>query len=98
MAAVEPPSLEKHGLSEEKRGSQTSFADEKGVHRPESVDLANAEEVGEVFADGPRLIDLGDDGRERPIGVLPSILTIGHSNTTHRKRHRLCYSVDFARR
>ncbi|KAJ7899268.1 OPT oligopeptide transporter [Mycena olivaceomarginata] len=67
MAAVEPPSLEKHGLNDEKRGSQTSFADEKGVHRPESVDLANAEEVGEVFADGPRLIDLGDDGRERPI-------------------------------
>ncbi|KAK7464157.1 hypothetical protein VKT23_006323 [Stygiomarasmius scandens] len=25
-------------------------------------------DVGEVFADGPRLIDVGEDGKERPIG------------------------------
>lgn len=33
--------------------------------------LANltSSEIGEVFAEGPRLIDLGDDGKERPIGV-----------------------------
>ncbi|KAF7351814.1 OPT oligopeptide transporter [Mycena venus] len=68
MAAVETPNLEKHGLSDEKRGSQGSFADEKGsIPFAEKVDLDNVEEVGEVFADGPRLIDLGEDGHERPI-------------------------------
>ncbi|KAJ7210971.1 OPT oligopeptide transporter [Mycena rebaudengoi] len=65
MAAVQQqPDLEKHGLSDSKRDSQGSLSDEKS---PEKVDLDNIEEVGEVFADGPRLIDLGEDGRERPI-------------------------------
>ncbi|KAK7038375.1 OPT oligopeptide transporter [Favolaschia claudopus] len=73
MAAVEattPPTLEKHGLNgdSEKRSSRSFVADEKGnVPYDEKVDLDNAEEVGEVFADGPRLIDLGMDGHERPI-------------------------------
>ncbi|KAJ6449375.1 OPT oligopeptide transporter [Mycena sanguinolenta] len=68
MAAVEPPSLAMNGLSDEKRASNSSFDDEKGVVPiSEKVDLDNAEEVGEVFADGPRLIDLGEDGHERPI-------------------------------
>jgi len=53
--------------SDEKRASQTSFADEKGAFTPEKVNLDDAEEVGDVFADGPRLIDLGEDGKERPI-------------------------------
>jgi hypothetical protein len=67
MAAVQQqPDLEKHGLSDSKRDSQGSLSDEKS---PEKVDLDNIEEVGEVFADGPRLIDLGEDGRERPIGA-----------------------------
>ncbi|KAF7342730.1 OPT oligopeptide transporter [Mycena sanguinolenta] len=68
MAAVETPSLARNGLSDEKRASNSSFDDEKGVVPiSEKIDLDNAEEVGEVFADGPRLIDLGADGHERPI-------------------------------
>ncbi|KAJ7210963.1 OPT oligopeptide transporter [Mycena rebaudengoi] len=64
MATVrQQPDLEKH-LSDSKPDSQGSFSDEKS---PERVDLVSVEEVGEVYADGPRLIDLGEDGRERPI-------------------------------
>ncbi|KAF7307754.1 OPT oligopeptide transporter [Mycena kentingensis (nom. inval.)] len=64
---------EKHisqtSFPDEKHTSQTSFPDEKekGEFTNEKVNVDDAEEVGEVFADGPRLIDLGDDGKERPI-------------------------------
>ncbi|KAJ7027092.1 OPT oligopeptide transporter [Mycena alexandri] len=66
MAAVEEPTL---GFQDEKRSSRGSFADEKGPHLSEKVDIVNADvdEIGEVFTDGPRLIDLGEDGHERPI-------------------------------
>ncbi|KAJ7764119.1 OPT oligopeptide transporter [Mycena maculata] len=68
MAAVEAPSLEKNGSGDaEKRFSQGSFSDEKDPQIGEKVNLDDPEEVGEVFADGPRLIDLGTDGHERPI-------------------------------
>jgi hypothetical protein len=39
--------------------------DEKGVYIPKEEE---GDEIGEVFTDGPRLIDLGVDGKERPIG------------------------------
>ncbi|KAJ7874394.1 OPT oligopeptide transporter [Mycena leptocephala] len=67
MAAVEMPGLARDGFPDEKRPSKGSFTDEKGLDLAEKVDLDNPEEVGEVFADGPRLIDLGEDGHERPI-------------------------------
>ncbi|KAJ6452376.1 OPT oligopeptide transporter [Mycena vitilis] len=70
MAAVETaPTLEKEGFNDEKLSSPSgSFADEKGLNLHDNkVNLDDIEEVGEVFADGPRLIDLGVDGTERPI-------------------------------
>ncbi|KAJ6610636.1 OPT oligopeptide transporter [Mycena sp. CBHHK59/15] len=66
MAAV-VPDLEKNGLHDEKHDSRGSFSDEKDYGLGEKVNLDDPEEVGEVFADGPRLIDLGEDGQERPI-------------------------------
>jgi hypothetical protein len=45
--------------------------DEKGQYIPREED---GDEIGEVFAEGPRLIDLGADGKERPIGKLLSTL------------------------
>ena len=33
----------------------------------------SATDVGEVFADGPRLIDLDENGKERPIGECPHL-------------------------
>ncbi|KAF7290827.1 OPT oligopeptide transporter [Mycena indigotica] len=55
-----------HDEKDEKHSSRGSFADEKGVYQPEKVNLDDAEEVGDVFND-VRLIDLGEDGHERPI-------------------------------
>lgn len=51
--ASRPPSL-----IDEK---ELPYVDEKGALR----DLSR---VGEVYAEGPRLIDLGENGKERPIG------------------------------
>jgi len=50
----------------------SSSSEEKIGHIFDKVDSAS--EVEEVFADGPRTIDFGADGKERPIGVhsLPS--------------------------
>ncbi|KAF7302311.1 OPT oligopeptide transporter [Mycena chlorophos] len=65
MAAVDAvPVLNE---KEDKHSSNGSFADEKGAYVNEKVNLDDAEEVGDVFTDGPRLIDLGEDGHERPI-------------------------------
>ena len=33
------------------------------------VSELNAADIGDVFTEGPRLIDLGEDGKERPIGA-----------------------------
>lgn len=47
------------------------------VHQPEEGDI-----IGEVFTEGPRLIDLGVDGKERPIGK--SLLSLdSHSVSRH---------------
>lgn len=43
----------------------SSFFDEKDSMEKET---ASGVEIGEVYAEGPRLIDLGEDGKERPIG------------------------------
>ncbi|CAK5272524.1 unnamed protein product [Mycena citricolor] len=65
MAATEAPTLEK---VHDPRSDSASFDDnEKGDYHPEKVNLDDAEEVGEVFADGPRLIDMDETGHERPI-------------------------------
>ncbi|KAK7047088.1 hypothetical protein VNI00_006751 [Paramarasmius palmivorus] len=45
---------------------QGSFVDEKGVAQKRPI-VDSAEDIGEVYAEGPRLIDLGEDGKERPI-------------------------------
>ncbi|KAJ7186170.1 OPT oligopeptide transporter [Mycena filopes] len=70
VTAVEAPTLsfQDENAKSLKRTS-SSLADEKGGGLSEkgAVDLTNADEVGEVFTDGPRLIDLGEDGHERPI-------------------------------
>lgn len=56
-------------LSNGKANSHSdSFSDEKpGEKDVDLTDLALHTDVGDVF-DGPRLIDLGEDGKERPIG------------------------------
>lgn len=43
----------------------SSFFDEKDSMEKETTSSA---EIGEVYAEGPRLIDLGENGKERPIG------------------------------
>ncbi|KAF9025798.1 OPT oligopeptide transporter [Hymenopellis radicata] len=64
MATV--PTLEKDSPFDEKKSDDNvkvaSYEDEK-THGPHDIDLAD---IGDVF-DGPRLIDLGADGKERPI-------------------------------
>ncbi|KAF8877581.1 OPT oligopeptide transporter protein-domain-containing protein [Gymnopilus junonius] len=46
-----------------------SLLDDKASD-PKVDDLSlPSSEIGEVFTDGPRLIDLGDDGKERPIAT-----------------------------
>ncbi|KAF5348950.1 hypothetical protein D9758_014208 [Tetrapyrgos nigripes] len=66
------PPLSKTALEsfEEKRNPEAkvsldaSFIDEKAPVRNDTVDV---DEIGDVFQDDPRLIDLGEDGKERPI-------------------------------
>ncbi|ESK90005.1 peptide transporter mtd1 [Moniliophthora roreri MCA 2997] len=43
-----------------------SLVDEKGAAQKCAI-VDSTEDIGEVYADGPRLIDLGEDGKERPI-------------------------------
>jgi len=63
---------EKPASFDSKSVKSTSVDEEK---RPFDRDgHVNVNAIGDVFADGPRLIDLGDDGKERPIGSLFSLL------------------------
>ncbi|THU99543.1 OPT oligopeptide transporter [Dendrothele bispora CBS 962.96] len=69
MATV--PALSKTASYDEKKdldakgSSEGSFIDEKAaVKLDDTIDI---NEVGDVFQDDPRLIDLGEDGKERPI-------------------------------
>lgn len=72
--SVKPPSSLEDEKYERNEKVLTTFDDST---RP--TDLTSSE-IGEVFTDGPRLIDLGEDGKERPIGVFSrpiSASTIG---------------------
>lgn len=53
-----------------------SLIDEKPAYIQSKGD--NTSEIGEVFAEGPRLIDLGTDGKERPIGKPQNERRNGH--------------------
>lgn len=47
-----------------------SFDDEKSPPQYDKLEVVELDstDVGDVFAEGPRLLDLGGDGTERPIG------------------------------
>jgi hypothetical protein len=74
--AHEKPTDEKAGYAEDKVGARGELETARAPsfdEKEESIEKTTAldsTEIGEVFADGPRLIDLGEDGRERPIGEL----------------------------
>lgn len=57
---------EKASLKEKSSGS---FVDEKVPAEKVALDASDLDvaQIGDVYADGPRLIDLGEDGKERPI-------------------------------
>jgi hypothetical protein len=61
---AKPPVYDEKDAAKEPRHSD-SFSDEKV---PPTDALGLGEEVEEVYAD-VRLIDLGEDGKERPIGM-----------------------------
>jgi OPT family oligopeptide transporter len=52
-----------------KEKSSGSFIDEKVPAEKVDLDTSDLDvsQIGDVYADGPRLIDLGEDGKERPI-------------------------------
>lgn len=91
MAAVptfhadeKPPSFDEKASP----SPSNSFDDEKKLHG-EQVETAggvliDTDDIGAVF-DGPRLIDLGEDGKERPIGQSTSFRP--------RRRRRTCFRV-----
>lgn len=96
----------------EKEGSIDSAIDEKlhlhdeelesSPEHPELVSLkaaALSDNVGDVY-DNLRAIDLGADGKERPIGMLSSCLftAIPSTDIPRRNGRRLCCSSDFPRR
>ncbi|KAJ7574141.1 OPT oligopeptide transporter [Mycena floridula] len=61
------PTLDKEDI-QEKASKHSSFTDEKlSEEKPDGAIDINDVDVGDVFAQGPRLIDLGEDGKERPI-------------------------------
>ncbi|KAJ7192126.1 OPT oligopeptide transporter [Mycena pura] len=82
-------------LPDEKHASKGSFADEKGPYTAEKVNLDDVDEIGEVFADGPRLIDLGEDGHERPIETdsdyATRLISIDDDPTTRWFTFRMCF-------
>jgi hypothetical protein len=64
-ALSKTPSFDEKKNTEVKTSPDASFIDEKAAFKTESID---ANQIGDVFQDDPRLIDLGEDGKERPIG------------------------------
>ncbi|KAK0226690.1 OPT oligopeptide transporter [Armillaria fumosa] len=75
MAILPTLLKEKEASLDEKKSDDSvkvvsSIGDERGPVGPldekrlSSLDIS---EIGDVYADGPRLIDLGEDGKERPI-------------------------------
>ena len=59
---------------------QPSYGDEKLSESADDkihLEQLDSTQIGEVF-DGPRLIDLGADGKERPISRLSSLYTTWH--------------------
>ncbi|KAF9477683.1 OPT oligopeptide transporter [Pholiota conissans] len=73
--AYENPTDEKAGLKKERVGARGEVEmakrelsyDEKASNEKLPIAELDSTQIGEVFADGPRLIDLGADGKERPI-------------------------------
>ncbi|KAK0448905.1 OPT oligopeptide transporter [Desarmillaria tabescens] len=72
MAVVPTLRTEKEAsLNEKKSGDSvkvvSSIDDERGPLDEKQLSSLDISEIGDVYADGPRLIDLGADGKERPI-------------------------------
>lgn len=63
----------------------SSSINEKIGHSFDELDSAS--DVGEVFADGPRTIDFGADGKERPIGVHSLTSFSDPNRTTFNRRY-----------
>ncbi|KAH9477169.1 Oligopeptide transporter 3 [Psilocybe cubensis] len=61
VASEKPPSSMDEEKYDAKEKILTTLDDSTGAAE------VTSSEIGEVFADGPRLIDLGEDGKERPI-------------------------------
>lgn len=95
------PTLEKDSPFDEKKSDDnikvTSYEDEK-ERGPLGVNDLDVDEIGDVF-EGPRLIDLGADGKERPIGMGPlSFLEPATQLLHHRYRRGLRHTSLVARR
>lgn len=70
-----------------------SFSDEK-IKTNESVELIT-EPPGDVYDDS-RPIDLGANGKERPIGAVYSLPAMFVPYLLCRNRHRRCDTVDIS--
>ncbi|KAG6907869.1 hypothetical protein DXG01_007083 [Tephrocybe rancida] len=68
LSAVKPPPTDSADKDEKVPDASrpSSFVDEKNGYVDEKIAVASSD-IGDVFAEGPRLIDLGEDGKERPI-------------------------------
>lgn len=79
-----------------------SFGDEKGIFEEKgsdgSVEVAGSIQ-GDVY-DDIRAIDMGEDGKERPIGTVVAYLLkiFTYSCLTRRDRHRRRYTLNISRR
>jgi hypothetical protein len=70
MATIQSqvPTLGHSELSEKQESlSDTKSGLDEEKQPFEREDRINIDVIGDVFADGPRLIDLGEDGKEKPI-------------------------------
>ncbi len=93
MAILPTLRKEKEASLDEKKSNDSvkvvsSIGDERGPVEPldekrlSSLDISD---IGDVYADGPRLIDLGADGKERPIRMF---LFLRCANNPFIYRHR----------
>lgn len=92
---VSAPSLGRNELSEKQESlSDTKSGLDEEKQPFERKDHVEIDDIGDVFAEGPRLIDLGEDGKEKPISkhifswiIVRSLTTIPISQPPTRTTH-----------
>ena len=72
MAGIDTvPNLPAYSTTLEKEDTSSSYDEKTPAAEKVNIDEDDLDVavIGDVYADGPRIIDLGENGKERPIGT-----------------------------